>query len=332
MQMLQTEKELISVIVPVYKVQSYLKRCLDSIMEQTYCNLEIILVDDGSPDKCGEICDEYALYDDRIKVIHKKNGGLSSARNIALDICSGEWISCIDSDDWVSPYYIENLYMAALEKKVDMSMSWYECIFKGRSVQSIPRKQLQNLEVLDAEVCLRRLLYQDGADTSAWGKLYRKHIIKDLRYPEGKLFEDIMVTVQAIHRSKRIAVISNVDYYYFQRETSILYESYSHRKMDVIVHMEELSKFVEKEYPQLMKAVNCRFFSATCNIVFQIKDKKYFEEDFINLWTQVKDKRQIVLKDKEARKKARIAAALSYLGYPFIKCVYQKTQYRSTRM
>lgn len=332
MQTVQKRHELISIIIPVYKVLPYLERCVDSVRGQTYSNLEIILIDDGSPDKCGELCDKYALYDNRIKVIHKKNGGLSSARNVALDICKGEWISCIDSDDWVSPYYIENLYAAALEAEADMSISWFENVFDEQPIQSVAENQLHDLQIMDSKTCLCKLLYQDGVEVSAWGKLYQKHIMNNLRYPVGKLYEDIVVTPQAIHKSKRIALISNVDYYYFQRKESIQYECYSARKLDAALHMEELSIFIEKHYPQLYKAVCCRFFSTICNILFQIGESKYCEEDFIYLWQQVKEKRKVVLWDKEARRKARMAAALSYMGYPVMKYVYQKTQYRATKI
>ena len=117
---------LVSIIVPIYKVEPYLRRCLDSIVNQSYTNLEIILVDDGSPDNCPQICDEYASKDNRIKVIHKKNGGLSDARNAGLDICKGEYISFVDSDDWVDEKYIETLLDLAIKENVDIAIGEHE--------------------------------------------------------------------------------------------------------------------------------------------------------------------------------------------------------------
>lgn len=167
-------KPLISIIVPVYKVEEYLCRCIDSLITQTYKYIELILVDDGSPDKCGDICEEYALKDSRIKVIHKKNGGLSDARNVALPIINGDYISFVDSDDWVSPYYIENLYNAIIKDESDLAISWFENVSEDKPIQSNAGNLLDSYESTNSYGCLKKMLYQDGVETSAWGKLYKK--------------------------------------------------------------------------------------------------------------------------------------------------------------
>ncbi len=189
--MKELEQPLISIIVPVYKVEKYLKRCVDSILTQTYQNMEIILVDDGSPDNCGAICDRYKKTDNRVVVIHKRNGGLSDARNTAIPLAKGEYISFIDSDDWISSYYVEHLYEAVAKCDADIGISWFENVFEGKALQSKPEKTLSNYECLTAEECLKKLLYQNGVEVCAWGKLYKTALIKDLRYPVGKLYEDI---------------------------------------------------------------------------------------------------------------------------------------------
>lgn len=186
--MKELEQPLISIIVPVYKVEKYLKRCVDSILTQTYQNMEIILVDDGSPDNCGAICDRYKETDNRVVVIHKKNGGLSDARNTAIPLAKGEYISFIDSDDWISSYYVEHLYEAVAKCDADIGISWFENVFEGKALQSKPEELLSNYECLTAEECLKKLLYQNGVEVCAWGKLYKTPLIKNLRYPVGKLY------------------------------------------------------------------------------------------------------------------------------------------------
>lgn len=176
--MKELEQPLISIIVPVYKVEKYLKRCVDSILTQTYQNMEIILVDDGSPDNCGAICDRYKKTDNRVVVIHKRNGGLSDARNTAIPLAKGEYISFIDSDDWISSYYVEHLYEAVAKCDADIGISWFENIFEGKALQSKPEEPLSNYECLTAEECLKKLLYQNGVEVCAWGKLYKTALIK----------------------------------------------------------------------------------------------------------------------------------------------------------
>ena len=174
---------LISVIVPIYKVEDYLKRCVESIRNQTYKNLEIILVDDGSPDHCGEICDGYKKIDERVRVIHKSNGGLSDARNAGLDIMTGEYVTCIDSDDFVSKYYVENLYIAIKEGNCDISASQFvdyydtDPILPGEKVKRI------EIEVLNRADAYKRMLYQNGFEVCAVAKLYKCSFFDGVRYP-----------------------------------------------------------------------------------------------------------------------------------------------------
>lgn len=319
--------EIVSVIVPVYNVEKYLRRCVDSILNQTYQNIEIILVDDGSPDNCGAICDDYQNTDYRVKVIHKKNGGLSDARNVAISQTSGEYITFVDSDDWVSPYYVEHLYKAVSMWQADLGSSWFENVFDKQVPQSKSEMELVKCECLTSKECLKKLLYQDGVETSAWGKIYKRELFKQLRYPVGKLYEDIPVTYQAIKMSNRIAVISNIDYYYFQRTDSIQYQQFNLNKLDGVFHCRQLMESVKWDYPELSSAAECRYFSTVCNILFQIHATE-FEQQKNELWSEVKKYRKNVLLDNAGRKKARLAALLSFGGYNLLSKVYKKTQGR----
>ena len=318
---------LISVIVPMYCMEKYLRKCLDSISAQTYKNIEVILVDDGSPDKSGSIAEEYAQKDSRFKVIHKSNGGLSDARNTAIPLANGEYLTFIDSDDWISPYYIENLYHAITKENSDLAFSWFENVFVDKAIQSVSTNVLQGYECMQSANCLERMLYQNGVETSAWGKLYRRRIIAELRYPKNKLYEDIPVTYECIKRARKIAIIKNVDYYYFQRPDSIQNVSFNVEKMDAIEHGKCLMKSVERDFPVLLQAAKCRYFSILCNILFQIKDQSH-EEIKHTLWCEIVKYRWDVIRNKDARKKARLAGLISLFGYKMMALVYAKTQWR----
>lgn len=319
--MKETKHPLISIIVPVYNVEEYLPRCVESILAQTYKNLEIILVDDGSTDHCGSICDAYKEKDSRIKVIHKPNGGLSDARNAGLDQMSGEYVTCIDSDDFVSPFFVSNLWEALETNRCDIASSWFIEYHDGQVVPTSKAVDTQEVEVLAKNEYFERLLYQDGVEVSAWGKLYKSSLYQNVRYPVGKLYEDIPTTYRLIEQANKIAVIPNIDYYYYQRENSIAQSKFSIRKMDAIYHMRIFGNFIQENYPELMDAFKCRYFSTICNILFQINDSDFQQQKKI-LWNEVKKYRFDVLGNKQARKKTRIAAVISYSGQYLMKRVY----------
>ena len=314
---------LISIIVPIYNVEKYLNKCIDSIISQTYDHLEIFLVDDGSTDKCGYICDEYAKRDLRIRVIHKANGGLSDARNVALEVVTGDYVTFVDSDDWVSEYYIENLYIGLKTVGADMSISRFVDFFDNDTVpQRFNKVDTKTIEVLSAEQCLEKMLYQDGVDTCAWGKLYKRENFDGLRFPKGKLYEDIPVTHKLIEKCARIALIPNVDYMYYQRANGIQRAEYSPKKLDAIKHMNELRIHIKEKYPKLGKASDCRYLSTVCNILFQIPEKEYKEQADI-LWNELKKCRKTVLFNIHGRRKAKFAALISYGGLSFMRKVYR---------
>lgn len=312
---------LITIIVPIYKVENYIDRCIQSILCQTYKNIEIFLVDDGSPDKCGEIIDQYAQVDSRIVALHKENGGLSDARNYATPLAHGDFLTFVDSDDWISPYYIENLYNTIARDGADLAISWFTVTYEDKTSKDKYYNELEGYELISSIECLRRMFYQNGIETSAWGKLYKKSSKDLLAYPKGKLYEDIPVTYAVIKQAKKIAIIKNEDYYYFQRPASIQNKAFDLRKLDAIEHMSNVVADVECCFPGLTKAVHCRYFSCVCNILFQITDEKYAAEKEL-LWKEVCKYRREVFHDREASKKSRIAAFLSFLGFRPVHYVY----------
>ncbi len=208
---------LISVIVPVYNVEQYIERCVDSILCQTYSNLEIILVDDGSLDKCGEICDRYAKQDSRIRVIHKINGGLSDARNVALDMVTGEYIGFVDSDDWITPDMFEYLYNGIVNGKADISVCNYISAWKYKYI--LLHGYYKDI-VYTSQEALKEL-FSEHLENFAWNKLFKRELWMDVRYPKGKNFEDILTTYKLFERANRIAVLREGKYFYERRDDSI---------------------------------------------------------------------------------------------------------------
>lgn len=241
---------LISMVVPIYKVPEYIHKCLDSVISQSYHNLEIILVDDGSPDECGKICDEYASKDSRITVIHKENGGLSDARNAALDICKGEYVTFIDSDDYISSDYVEYLYDLLKNTDAELSICDFEYVsktgkqFRNCNFDGIIKKMTQK-EAL-AELC-KGFLFTN----SAWGKLYLTEHFKDIRYPKGYLFEDIPTTYKLFLKCNRIVFGRQAKYYYVYRSTAISRSQFSEKRLHAITFSEQMCADILKLYPDL---------------------------------------------------------------------------------
>lgn len=224
---------MISVIVPIYNVEKYLNRCVDSILNQSFSDFELILVDDGSPDNCGKICDEYAKKDNRVIVIHKQNGGLSDARNAgiewALQNSDSEWITFIDSDDWIHKDYLKLLYNAVKDNNVDVSVC--------RFVRTTGEDDLSN-ESNDASVKLwspEDFFVNDVVNAAiACAKLYRKPLFKDIRYPYGRIHEDEFTTYKVLFQNDKIAVVDKVMYYYYTNPDSIMNKKWNPKRLDAI--------------------------------------------------------------------------------------------------
>ena len=319
MKEVSNKEPLISVIIPVYKVEKYLKRCIDSVINQTYKNLEIILVDDGSPDNCPKICDDYSKKDKRIKVIHKKNGGLSDARNKGIEKANGDYISFIDSDDYVELNYIDFLYKILKENNADISM--------GKQYVRYPNKILNtgsnNNYVLNSHDALEKMLYGEDFDVSAWAKLYKKELFKGIRYPKGRLFEDSATTYKLIDKAKTIVLKSIPIYNYIIRDDSITNETFNEKKFDLITSTNEMCKYINKKYKDLDKACDRRMMYAYLSTLTQlIKCKKIDKEYKERIMKYIKKYRKKVLKDKRIPKRDRIALYTTYLGLNGYKTIW----------
>lgn len=232
----------ISVIVPVYKVERFLSRCIDSILAQTYEDFELILVDDGSPDNCGKVCDAYARKDRRIHVIHQHNGGLSAARNTGIDWVFAEsrskWITFVDSDDWVHPDFLNVLYNTAKETACKISA----CGFFNTTGMDFADAGNVAITCISVDDYYCESFHQ-GATPAACGKLYHKSIFKELRYPIGKLHEDEFTTYLALYNVGKIGVTAAQLYAYYQNPNGIMQSEWSPRRMDVLEAFEQQIEF-----------------------------------------------------------------------------------------
>lgn len=213
---------LVSIIAPIYKVESYLRQCLDSIVSQTYTNLEIILVDDGSPDGCPQICDEYAAKDKRIVVIHKENGGLSDARNAGLDICKGEYIYFIDSDDIIPSHCIDILLKIITQEKADIASSSYQEFSDAESNLVKSNQNYSYITINGSEALI--LLCRDNTPgfMSSCMKIYKRNCFDGIRFPLGKLYEDAHTNYKIYHTCKKICYTNTPLYYYRLHKESIM--------------------------------------------------------------------------------------------------------------
>ena len=213
---------LISVIIPIYNVELYLKDCINSIICQTYTNLEIILVNDGSPDNCGAICDEYALKDARVKVIHKENGGLSDARNAGLDICTGDYISFVDSDDVVHPQFIQVMYNNLIETDSDLSICFLKRFTKKEEIKNDfinPGLKIFTKNQIFYEFYEHK--YSPNI-VVAWNKLYKRKLFDNIKYPKDRKHEDEFVIHHILNKCNTVVFNFVELYYYRQREGSIM--------------------------------------------------------------------------------------------------------------
>lgn len=314
-------QDLISVIIPVYKVEEYLDRCVKSIQKQTYENLEIILVDDGSPDNCGKMCDEYAKEDSRIKVIHKENGGLSDARNAGIEIATGNYIAFVDSDDFVSHDYIEYMYKMIIENDVKLAISGIMNIWKNTPITEGIHTTAQ---VLTPKETFENFLFAKGIEISAYGKLYHKSLWEEIRFPKGKVYEDTAIMYKIIEQAQKIVYGDKQCYYYIARVGSISkQQGFNKNEEDYIVHTNQMLKFIEEKYPELQTAIH-RFdvyakFRILRMLIHTNPRDKQMEKEYVK---SIKKYRKEVFFCNQTPKRDKLAIIFLSLGLPIFKLMW----------
>lgn len=267
--------ELVSIIVPVYNVQDYLRACIDSLLGQTYTNFELLLIDDGSPDESGAVCEEYAQRDSRIKVYHKENGGLSDARNYGIERAGGTYLTFVDSDDCVSPRYLEVLM--EMVHRYHTRMACVDCFVTSRMDTALPEGAFES-ECLPAELVLRRACLHDGCGFSAWGKIYHRRLFETIRYPKGKLYEDLLTTPYLMAQCDRIAVSRKKLYCWVQRPGSIVHHAIGPRDLELLHYLSDFLDFMDETYPAQHEAAVCRCID---DIFATIVHRLVYQEDYL---------------------------------------------------
>lgn len=267
-------EELISIIVPIYDVEKFLDKCINSIANQTYKNLEIILIDDGSTDESVQICDKWKEKDNRIKVIHKKNEGVSIARNIGVKMATGKYISFVDSDDYIDLDMIEILYNNLIENNTDIAMCGH--IAESFSDQLV--LYCKNNFVADSEETLRKLFTRDDVFTVLWGKLYKKELFDGLKFPEGEVHEDLAIVYQLFDRAKKTSHLDKASYHYVQRHGSIMHKDFQKERVIAIEFLEEALKLSIKKYPRLVEDAEIFLIRQLYRYIALCKENKLEEE------------------------------------------------------
>lgn len=275
----------ISIIVPVYKVEPYIHKCIDSILNQTFKDFELILIDDGSPDNCGKICDEYALKDNRVLVIHKENGGLSSARNRGIDIAKGEYIGFVDSDDWIEPDMYEILYDICKLNDCDMANCSSTIYFPNKTVVNGGH----SLIIHNKEEAMKTMLEGKLYDEVAWTKLIKKELLSNIRFKEGIIYEDTDFTYRVIDKANKIGCIGKAKYNYMKREGSTMDKAVRDLRIDAAIIYEEMYEFFKIKYPSLSNIVLLKLANSCMSILnmiskddnFKYNKEKYYKVAYI---------------------------------------------------
>lgn len=307
-------EDLISVIVPVYGVEKYLQKCIDSICGQTYRNLQIVLVDDGSPDDCGAICENAKKLDKRVTVIHKQNGGVSDARNFGIDVAKGKYITFIDGDDYISSDFIEYLYRLIKTNNAEISIAGF---VKTKKRDDKSRINNPSTECFSQREALREMLYARKFSMSPWGKLYLTEFYSNIRYPYGKIAgEDILTTYKVFNKACKIIYGNQICYYYLRRSGSILNSSSSKKIFDMIDGLEQLKRELPMKKYRLDKAYASQMIECIASILEHKPNLRELKE--WGVWEKFKKNRRVVLSDSDASKRVRAYALLSYLGLPVL--------------
>lgn len=305
---------LISVIVPVYNAKAFLDQCLESITAQTYRHLEIIVVDDGSTDGSGEMCDHWAGRDDRIRVIHQPNGGHSAARNAALDIMTGQLVMMVDSDDIIHPEFTARLLQVMNGHEADIAVGGYLAFYGDKPAFPMIAGNAPVRDYNQQEAMLA-VFYQQGLTHSPWGRLFKASLFEEIRFPLGIIYEDLAIIYPLLKRCRRITALGEVLYGYRQHESNSM-RVFSERRSAVLDVCEGLERHMQQEDVQYLDAVRSRLLSAYFNILLlshqdKAADHKLTED---RCWNGIKRLRGKCLFDKQVRLKNKLGILASYGG------------------
>lgn len=321
--------EKISVLVPIYNSEKYLNRCIESILNQTYANIEIVLIDDESTDNSYNIIKNYETIDERVKVIQIKNNGVADARNKAIDNATGKYITFVDSDDYIEKDYIETLYNNLIKYNADISVC--NCINKIEESGKEIYKDfgINSIKEYSSEEAVESLFYYNFLRHSPWGKLYKREVWNNIRFPIGKNYEDLAILYKTFLNANKIIYIPEEKYNYIIRKGSIVHNDIRKSDIEAIIeYCQDILGDITCNYPSLKNAAEFLLADHELHLWYRIPDKKEYKEYIKIAVINVKKYRISILKNKKVSKKNKILFLLSYLGRkPYRKIIEVKKKY-----
>nr|WP_263325069.1 glycosyltransferase [Neobacillus sp. Marseille-Q6967] len=316
----------ISIIVAAYNVENYIEKCLDSIITQTYKDLEIIVVNDGSTDKTQEKINAYSMTDKRIIIINKSNGGLSSARNEGLEIATGDYIGFIDGDDYISEEMYEILLKEIIENKCEIAIC---AVLKVYNTYTEKDSFINRSKVLNKKEAIQALIEENYIKHYAWNKLYKAELFTNIRYPEGKLYEDIFTTYKLFAQANKIAYSNKIGYFYNQRQGSILRSKFNIKKLDCIQAFREFKAYIDSTTPELSYLLTWRINLSIINSLLDMlkSESMYsncnFNDMGRNITRDIRKNIPFYVKGSNIPLTFRILSLLSLGGYSFMKVLFK---------
>jgi len=310
-------EDLISVIIPAYNVEKYLTKCIESLINQTYTNLEIVLVDDGSTDNTPQICDKYAQKDKRIKVIHKQNGGQSEARNFALDVVNGKYITFLDSDDFVSNDYIEYMYELLKNNNADISVCAFQIVnFENKKYKT----EETEVNVYTTEKAFENLLYSEGIEVAVCAKLFPKEYFSDIRFPVGEKYEDIAIIALLMNKATRIVYGNKKCYFYYTRQGSTSKSGFYKGELDYIKNVDFMLEVIKQNYPNTKDAIlRYKIYSHFRILRILLFSKNKNNEIQTEMIKNIKKYDKTIYKNPRTPKRDKIAIITLRCGLPIFK-------------
>lgn len=310
----------VSIIIPVYNVEKYLKKCVESVCAQDYKDLEIILVDDGATDSSGIMCDRFAEIDTRIKVVHKENGGLSSARNAGVAVATGDFVTYLDSDDFISKRYVSRLLGLAIEKNADIAIT--PLIYCAEHVNEEVDTGRDGLVLeMTAEEAIAESLYQTHFSCNAPAKMFKREIAQAVEFPLGLVSEDLATCHLFLHKANKVVFVNEDLYFYRQQEKSIMHV-FNEKRMDSLKNALKVETFCNEVYPQLVEASKCRVFNVATHLVLDLLEISGYEDMKKVIWKEIKRTRWNVILSSRTRIRDKAAAVLSMFGETALKIVW----------
>lgn len=314
--------ELVSIIIPIYNTEKYLKVCIASACSQTYKNLEIILVDDGSTDSSPRICEEFKEKDSRITVIHKENGGLSDARNYGIKFANGRYITYLDSDDYLSPNYVEDSVNMCINNNADISIMQMRFISEHENGVT-KNENTGNIILFNSYDAIKESLYQKKFSCCAPSKLYKKEIMDGIYFPVGRLSEDLAICHEILGKAKIVAYSSDYGYYYRQHNKSIMH-TFNPCRLDAIDWCLNIEEYCLKNCECNLSAARCRSFNVAIHLLLDLPDTGEIREKCYNkIYNEIIRTRKTVIFDKEVRNREKVAAFLSFFGERILKEIWK---------